>query len=257
MKSLFVLDMTWVIGLDKYHDPYSCSTRMLVYGGLCGVIYHSFQDKIESVGIQSPILRMVMEPTVNTLLRRWLYTPIITWQGDWIPREHHVPMRLLEATVWYQLWGSKASAFAVILTTYQQIPEPTRFIELDRWAYGLEVVLPRSNSSNWTFCCYGKIPVKFGEAKIVMLISLSDLRLILSTQKKKQQQGSVENSVVSVCTGNDLTIPSSRGVKTMALHKASLWPRSRGVKTMALHKASLWTNQTDLHETWQRTNHSG
>ena len=23
---------------------------------------------------------------LNTLLRRWLYTPIIIWQGDWIPR---------------------------------------------------------------------------------------------------------------------------------------------------------------------------
>ncbi len=24
---------------------------------------------------------------LNTLLRRWLYSPIIIWQGDWIPRE--------------------------------------------------------------------------------------------------------------------------------------------------------------------------
>ena len=24
---------------------------------------------------------------LNTFLRRWLYTPIIIWQGDWIPRE--------------------------------------------------------------------------------------------------------------------------------------------------------------------------
>ena len=30
-----------------------------------------------------------MEPIIYTLLRRWLYTPIIVWQGDWIPRERH------------------------------------------------------------------------------------------------------------------------------------------------------------------------
>ena len=30
-----------------------------------------------------------MEPIIYTLLRRWLYTPIIIWQGDWIPRERH------------------------------------------------------------------------------------------------------------------------------------------------------------------------
>ena len=33
----------------------------------------------------SPKLRMVMEPKYYAF-RRWLYTPIIIWQGDWIPR---------------------------------------------------------------------------------------------------------------------------------------------------------------------------
>ena len=47
--------------------------------------------------IQSPKLRMVMEPKYLPF-RRWLYTPIIIWKGDWIPRvkkwwsgEPHVP----------------------------------------------------------------------------------------------------------------------------------------------------------------------
>ena len=47
--------------------------------------------------IQSPKLRMVIEPKYLPF-RRWLYTPIIIWKGDWIPRvkkwwsgEPHVP----------------------------------------------------------------------------------------------------------------------------------------------------------------------
>ena len=42
--------------------------------------------KSESLGIQSPSENGFMEPKYLGF-RRWLYTPIIIWQGDWISRE--------------------------------------------------------------------------------------------------------------------------------------------------------------------------
>ena len=40
----------------------------------------------ETLGIQSPKLRMVMEPKYYAFWR-WLDTLIIIWEYDWIPRE--------------------------------------------------------------------------------------------------------------------------------------------------------------------------
>ena len=40
------------------------------------------------IGIRDPLLTFwEWQWNLNTFLRRWLYTPIIIWQGDWIPRE--------------------------------------------------------------------------------------------------------------------------------------------------------------------------
>ena len=59
--------------------------------GVCKCqIFHSLAfsgDPIPSLGILAHLLRMVMEAKYLAL-RRWLYTPIIIWQGDWIPRAY-------------------------------------------------------------------------------------------------------------------------------------------------------------------------
>ena len=47
----------------------------------------------------SPKLRMVLEPKYLAF-RRWLYTPIIIWQGDWIPRVLGYPPRSWTARPW-------------------------------------------------------------------------------------------------------------------------------------------------------------
>ena len=45
----------------------------------------SNKDQNIALGIQSPNLRMVME-LKYFVFWRWLYTPIILWQGNWIAR---------------------------------------------------------------------------------------------------------------------------------------------------------------------------
>ena len=45
-----------------------------------------FLNQAHALGILAHLLRMVMEPKYYAF-RRWLDTPIIIWQGDWIPRD--------------------------------------------------------------------------------------------------------------------------------------------------------------------------
>ena len=45
---------------------------------------------------RDPITFWEWQWNLNNLLRRWLYTPIIIWQGDWILREESVCMSYLK-----------------------------------------------------------------------------------------------------------------------------------------------------------------
>ena len=46
-------------------------------------IVHSWRSMSLS---RDPITFWEWKWSLNTLLRKWIYTPIIIWQGDWIPR---------------------------------------------------------------------------------------------------------------------------------------------------------------------------
>ena len=57
-----------------------------------------------ALGIQSPKVRMVLEPKYYAF-RRWLDTPIILWQGDWIPSDGWECTRVsMEIGKWFVSW---------------------------------------------------------------------------------------------------------------------------------------------------------
>ena len=51
---------------------------------------------IQTLEMQS-LLRMVMEPKIYYAFRRWLDTPMILWQYNWMPRERNYPIEDLGA----------------------------------------------------------------------------------------------------------------------------------------------------------------
>ena len=64
-----------------YLREWGCFTCL--FCGVNSLVSKTFNPFV-TLGIQSPSENG--SGTLNTLLRRWLYTLIIIWQGDWIPR---------------------------------------------------------------------------------------------------------------------------------------------------------------------------
>ena len=69
-----------------FHHWYLCRYTTVQWGEPGDFLVRLRRVEIDTLRILSPKLRMVIEPKYFAF-RRWLYTPIIFWQGDWIPRD--------------------------------------------------------------------------------------------------------------------------------------------------------------------------
>ena len=80
--------------LDRIHTAYKFLSKIQVWNHLfCRLAFETITrwkvPSMNSYGMTCIIFTYMFtfwEWHLNTFLRRWLYTPIIIWQGDWIPR---------------------------------------------------------------------------------------------------------------------------------------------------------------------------
>ena len=63
---------------------------------------------------------------LNTLLRRWLYTRIILWQGDWIPRDLHVNIDILRTNIYSNIHRTSKAKTSSQTYTIHTVPRYCR-----------------------------------------------------------------------------------------------------------------------------------